>query len=871
MATITTTTVGAGNALPYPPTSAMDRNPVDNSLWIVFLTATSTIAVYKSTDGGVSWGSQGTFSATNVYSLAEMRIDSGGQHMHLCWLDNNGSVDRLIYKRIAISSGTADLSPGTLVVKSGGSGTPQAYLYGASLFPQRNPDGTFAVITAAAYHGTGASGWDLNCVSIKNDAVLTTYVNDNHIINTRHYVNSGNDTAITVSIDVEHNGDGIASTTPNLWICAQIFDRMYLIKLAWQGYKTGWTSPASATLIASGRSTVRDMPGRWDGSRYVMISQNPANLATLDVFERNQSNTSTTKRTTPVHPQGATIQSIVQSWNHITGDLRIFAVGGSAATVYYVDYIRATATWGAWTLVSATAPVTSEWSVRRGTAGAYQYDFYMTSGAGTPWTVSNVILGVNFAPSQPTWSYGTGTTPTQSGAAFDVSSSLTLDWVFNDPNTTDTQGTYALQRQIGAGTIQWWRTSDSTWQVTETQNASATTAVTLTTAQWLGAGGAADPAHVYKVRTWDAGGLPSAAYSAGLSIIPSTRVDPTLTAPTAAQILNSGIVTATWTVTEQASYRVTLTNVATGAVVSDSGFLSDPTPLTPSILSYDVPLVLPDGFSGSLTLQTRNAEGLTSVTRTVAFSVDFVEPVAPLITALASVPAQGGITVTVTQPAATGTQPATVQMDLWRRSVVTVTPTNANPTLEVNANDWTNVGYTSAVRSTAFAHSGVGSLLCTPTGAAATPYVQTTAIYPLTGGTRWEARGWFRSTTANKTVRMKLQWFDVGSSLISESIRDLTPVATVWIWGFFAAASPSTATGVRLAIGQIGTPAVGDTVYVDDMQLFAANDDNGIRINANVISGSTYLDWRTVTGTEYEYRGYAVAANSTAVYGPWQA
>jgi hypothetical protein len=870
MATITTTTVASGNAFPYPPTSAMDRNPVDNSLWIVFASAANTLAIYKSTDNGLSWGSQGTFTATGIYTLGEMRIDSGGQHVHVTWLDNNGSKDRLIYKRIPIGSGTADLSTGSAIVATGGSGTPQAFFFGACVYPNLNPDGTYAVVFGASFHGAGGSGWNLYALSIKNDGLFTTYPNDGIIYSTRHYVNSGDDTAITISCDVEHNGDGITSNTPNLWFCAQIFDRMYLVKLAWQGYKSGWTSPASATLIASGRSTVRDLPGRWDGKRYIIPSPNPSNLAQLDVYERNQSNTSTTKRTTPSHPQGATIASNVLAWNHVTGDLRVFAVGGAAATVYYVDYIRATNTWGSWTLVSATAPVTSEWSVRRGTAGDYQYDFYMASGAGTPWTVSNVVLAVNFAPNQPTWVYGTGTTPALSGAAFDVSSSLTLDWSFNDPNLTDTQGTYALQRQIGTGTIQWWRTSDSTWQTVETQNASATSAVTLTTAQWLGAGGAADPAHVYKVRTWDAGGLPSAAYSAGLSVIPSTRVDPTLTAPTAAQILNSGIVTATWTVTEQAAYRVTVTNVATGAVVHDSGFLTDPTPLAPSILSYDVPTVLQDGFSGSLTLQTKNAEGLTSVTRTVAFSVDFVEPVAPIITALTAVPASGGINVTVTQAAATGTQPATVQMDLWRRKVVTVTPTNSNPTFEVNANDWTNSNYSTAARSTVQAHTGVGSLLLTPTGAAATPFVQTTTIYPITGGSRWEARGWFRPTTANKVTRMYLQWYDNVNALISSSTRDLTPVAGVWIWGYFAAAAPSNAVGVRLAIGQLATPAAGDTMYVDDMQLFPANDDLGIRINANIASGTTYLDWRAVAGTEYEWRGYAVAANSTAVYGPWQ-
>jgi hypothetical protein len=500
--------------------------------------------------------------------------------------------------------------------------------------------------------------------------------------------------------------------------------------------------------------------------------------------------------------------------------------------------------------------------VRRSTAGRNQYDFYMTSGGGSPWTCSNVILAVNFAPTAPTWVYGTGTTPALSGAAFDVSTSLRLDWAFNDPSPTDTQGSYALSRQIGAAAIQYWRTSDSTWQAAEVQDSSITSEVTLTTGQWLGAGGASDPAHVYKVKTWDAGGLASV-YSSGLSVIPSTRVDPTLTGPTAAQVLNAGMVTATWTVAQQSAFRVTVTDVVSGAVVWDSGFVTSTT------LTYDVPTVLPNGFAGSLTLQTKNLQGLTSVTRTVAFTVVFVEPVGPVVSAIVAAPTSGGINVTVTQGAAAGTQPATVQMDLWHRKVVQSVATNANPFFETNANDWTNSNYTTMVRSTAQAHTGAASLLCTPNGSSATPLVQTTTIYPAAAGTRWEVRSWFRSTTANKSVIIKLDWYDVASAYLSSTVRIMTPVAGVWIWTYLSGTAPTNTTGVRAVAGQLNTPAAGDTIHFDDMELFPANDDVGFRIAANIASGSTTLDWRTVSGVDYEYRGYAAAANATSVFGDW--
>jgi hypothetical protein len=866
--TVTTTTATSGGAMSYPPMTLMERAPNTGHLWICLRTTDTTIAVYKSIDNGGSWSFQTSFTRSGLYDIADICIDQAGDHIHMAYLINDGTNDRIIYKRIDIRSGTPVVAAGEIFLNTGPTTTPRAYWYSASIYAYKNPDGTFAIMVFGAYHQPSYSGVYVYGVSIRNDATLSTYANDGIIRSNHNFRLTNDDSSITVSRDVEHNGDGYTTKTPNVWLSFQIHTYAYAVKLTWQGYKTGWASPTTATQIESGRTAVRDLAGRWDGKRFLVISVNPSDTTKLDVWERDAGNTKTVaKRTSPSHPVGGILANML-SYNHVTQDFRLFAVSTSPGPIYYVDFVRATGLWGSWTQAEgATNSVTSEWSVRRGTYGTNQYDVYRTVGTVTPWTVGTYALAVNFAPTAPTWITGTAGTPITNGAAFDVSSSLTLDWTFNDPNTTDTQSQYALRRQIGAGTIQWWRTSDSTWQLAETFNTSATSAVTLTTGQWLGAGGATDPAHVYMVATKDAGSLISP-YSSGLSVVPSTRVDPTLTAPTASAILNTGLVNATWTVTEQSAYRVTVTNTATGVIAHDSGWLSDPG-ATPTILSYIVPTLLADGFTGSLTLQTRNNEGLASVVRTAAFSIDFVEPVAPLITALTADPANGGIQVTVTQTAATGTQPATSVMDLWRRKVVSNTPTNSNPYFETNATDWSNVSYSTAVRSTAFAHTGVASLLCTPTGAAATPYVQTTTIYAATAGSTWTVNGWFRSTTANKVVRLKLQWYNVSSTLISESVRDFTPVAGVWIWMSYTALAPDLTTGVRWACGQTATPAAGDTLYLDEAVLLPANQDDGIRINTGVTSGAANLDWRAVTGTDYEYRAYAEAGNGTRVFGPW--
>lgn len=869
MATITTSTANTAFSMAYgyPPQTLMDVSPITGELWIMLRTTGTQMSIYKSTDQGVSWSSQGAVTRSNLQDLCAMRIDSNGENMHLVYFVSD-TLDRIYYKRIPIASGTASLTTGEVMVASGGNSTPQTFLYGADIVPIAHPDGTYTIAMAVTRRGS-QSGPTLYAWNVKNDAARTTFQNNGIFVSTRSWLVSGDDSSITCTLDVEHNGDGITSANPNLWLAWQAFGNLYCVKATFQGYKTGWTTPSAKYTVATGRTAVRDAPGRWDGERFLIASIRPSDTTKMDVFERPVSNTGASiLRTSTSHPVGA-MDAKVLSTNHVTKDFRIFAVSG-ASTVRYTDYLRASNTWTAWSQMSATVPVSNEWGAKRTTAGTNQYDGYKLSGGGSPWTASNDIMSVNFAPTAPTWVTGTAGTVTFDGAAFDVSQSLLLDWTFNDPNTTDTQGSYAVSRQIGAGTVEYWRASDSTWQAAEVQNASATTQLTLTTGQWLGGGGAADPAHAYRVKTWDSGGLASA-YSASLSVIPSTRVDPTISTPTPSQVLNSGVVEVTWTVTEQSAFRVEVINTATGVTVHDSGFIADPTPLTPAILDYTAPAVLDDGFTGQVKLTTRNAEGLQSNVITQLFSIDYVEPSAPIVTSLSDASGIfGAIDITLTQPAAVGTQPTTTRLDCYRRVVTSTTPTNANPYFETNATDWNNNGYATVARSTAQFHQGVASLLLTPNGSSATPKAQT-AIYTTIAGARWEWRGWLRSTTANKTIRIYLEWCDGLGFPISASSRDITPVATTWIYASMSAGAPVGTEGVRMIVGQIGTPAAGDTLYADELVMIPANDDTGIRVGTTLTSGNGFLDSLVVSGVNYEYRGYAVGENGTSIYGPWQA
>jgi hypothetical protein len=872
VATIGTTTANPSGAISsafgYPPNPMMDLNVKTGVLWIVFRDTTNRVAIYSSSDNGVSWTFQANFSqgGYTIEDICAMRIDASGDHLHMILLANNGSAEVGLYKRVDIRSGTPDTSA-NVVLFTGPLGTNQSFEQTGALVPVKNPDGSYHIFVAFAQIGTTA-GITVYAITVRSD--LSAFVNDGIIGPGRVFKTTNSDSSITVSVDVEHNGDGITSATPNVWAAFLIGTTTYVLRAVWKGYKAGWQTPNSSTQLATLGMSERDQPAVWEGQRYMVIRPAPGALSSMQILECKTDNSGVgSNYVSPNHPQGNIVGAKALSYNYVTRDIRIFAAAASGTNIYYIDWFRATNSWGSWTDTGLN-PVGSEWGLRRGTWGTAQYDMYYETGTSSPWTISNAIWAVNFAPTAPTWVTGTAGTVSRSGAAFDASANLTLDWDFHDPNASDTQTAKAIQRQIGTNSPQWWRSSDSTWQSFEVFNTSSTTSITFSPSSWLGAGGASDPAHVYKVAVQDSGGLTSP-YSDGLSIVPSTRVDPTLTAPTTGSTLNVGNLTPTWTVSEQSAYRVVVINTVTGATVYDSGFQSDPTPNTPSILSYTVPVALPDGFAGQVQLTTKNVEGLSSTTRTANFTIDFVEPVAPVVSALTASPATGGISVTVTQAAPSGAQPTTQIIDIWRRKSVpgTLVALNANPFFETNANDWTSSGYSTIARSTSQAHTGTASLLCTPNGTTATPKAQTTALYPVTTGDRYEFRGWLRATTTNKTLRIYIDWYTSGGSLISSTTRDLTPVAGVWIWAWVRGTAPDTAAQARIAVGELATPAAGDTLFADELQLLVANDDDGIRIVTNAVSGTPYLDWRAVTGVDYEYRAYAGATNGTLVWGQW--
>lgn len=660
MATVATTT--RADPLVYPNTGHI-HNAIPaqgHRLYTAVINAAGTgIDWYKAADAaGTSWSLRGTYSPGHtIVELASIFLDNS-ESLWFAYRANVSSEDRIYINRMHDSTTFAAASSGALLANQGNGGSPGSVYTGLDMIAVRLSDNSYRLVVAAGYQTGSQQGIVLYSCNVSSGSVYTA--NPLIVANKRMWLTAGTG-RISPTIDIEHNGDGKSGGggSPHLWVT---YGRtsMRLVKCTWTG--SGWTGPTSDVALVTGVTAADQMPGRWTGQEWIGVCPNPADGTTVLMVQRNRANTSTTTNATATHPTGV-IRNCTFAYDSVRRDVRIYAVGTSTAVLYYCDYIRATGLFSAWSTVVATAILGSppnNYSVRRNTYGLAKYDV-VTAHSGSPNTIVHTQQSLSYPPTAPAWEYGTNaTTPSANGVAMDVSASMILDWLFTDPDPGDTQSAYALSRQIGAAAIAYYRASDATWQASEQQNSSGTSSVTLLAATWA-TGGASAATHVYRVKVWDSAVVASG-YSTALSIVPSSKANPSFATPSSGGTITNDTVAITWTVSEQTAYRVTLATNPGGVVMYDSGWVQS------TDLAHTPSYTLATGTGWTIGLTTRNNEGLASTTQTRNFSVSYVTP-AVATTVASPQPAMGVIRVTITNPAPGGGQPAFASQSLWRRVV----------------------------------------------------------------------------------------------------------------------------------------------------------------------------------------------------------
>ncbi len=642
--TIATTT--NANPFEYPGMTLLCREPANSGpsgsgryVCLVKASTADNYVMYKSTDGPTNWSSMTTIVRTNVVDVGAIFMD---KYEWLFWVyrTNESSQDRIYIRRINAITGVS--SSEVLLDSPGNGGVAGAVYQGMDIKTHYHTNGWHYIAVAVGYASSGNQGVKMLGAQIdpSGNIIAANYT----FSGTTKWLFSGTAGRVTPSLDLEADSNGYDGW-PNLWV-AYGRTHLHMGKIPWTG--GGWTGSSGDVTLASNIGNVDYVTARWDGSYFYVAIPDPVNTSKVVVYRRNRGNSSTKVIRTPDHTNGVVKNCVLSYKPQPSNDFRIWAVGTTNATLYAIDYAFGTDSFGAWTSTAHTMMGTNvdNYGAKRSTDGDSRWGlYYATSGAPNTLTYEPVAVATN--PATPTW-----TNPV-SGAPGDVNAALVLSWTFFDIDPADTQGYYAVSRQIGAGALNYWRSSDSTWQTTEQQNASATSSLTLASGWAAGT----DANYTFKVKVWDVGSMASG-YSSGMVVVPSVKVNPTITSPTAAQVIGTSSVTCTWTVAEETKFRIRL-NITAGALVYDSGWV------TSTALTYTIPYSLVNATSYTITLDTANLEGLPSSDVTVQFSTSFTPPSTPTL-AVAANSAAGAVTVAITNPAGA---PSVQSQDLFRRVV----------------------------------------------------------------------------------------------------------------------------------------------------------------------------------------------------------
>ncbi len=863
MGVISTTTVL--DSLRYPSESQIDRYTT-GTLYFLKRDSSTQCTLYYSNNNGTSWTADASFTRSNLQEVSGIFID-GENNISVAYRVYESGEDRIYYRRI---KSTDSNWRSELLVASATAASAGSVYTGCSVVNFKLSSTIYVFFAIGTRNGTN-SGVTLFAATINSSDTFT--VKNTLIDGYRQWLN-GPDGVVHPALDFKHTGNAKSvGSGPALWV-AWGRGTLYCIKASWQSGPT-WYGPWTPTTVATGLTNQDHNVGRYNGYGDKFHIAIP-NGNTVTVIERKVDDSGGTARNCPnAHPQGNT-RYVALSNSATSNSYRVYAVGTSNPDLYYVDYNAAGASWGSWTLVTATdivGTVPNNFSVRRNNYGNGQYDLAIAGGS-TPYTLTHTSSTSASAPKTPV------ITSPENGSANDVAQTLTLQWTFTDDDPLDSQSAYAIRRVIGASTT-YWNNGTSSWQGSEVFNTSSTTSKAFSS----GWGADSDAVHFYSVRVRDQSSLTSG-YSNSVMVIPSAKNNPTITSPGAS--VTTPNISASWTVSSQSAYRLVLK--ASGTSVYDSGWVDS------TSTSAAIPYTLVNGGSYSVELTTRNAEGLQSNTVTQAFTATFTPPAAASLV-LTPLAAQGIIRVGIVNPEGVGSVPGAVSNTLYRRKVgesgngvkvAELSPTRVNmlnvndANIETNIGNWqsNNSGVATITRSTAQALDGVASAALTQVttgpmpGAYLTPYPNG---YPAVAGETYTFYYWARAASTVRSQRARLFWFSGPAGAVNNgTINGASAVDSNSGWTKFeiTGVAPAGTTFLIPAIlssADNAATAVSEVHYADRMWLGKTSDLNLIGTIPNPGSAVTYDDFTVASGVEYEYRVMTVATNGAASYSSWVA
>jgi hypothetical protein len=900
VSTIATTT--NGSPFLYPGQTLLVRQPNANRyICLVKATTADNYVMYQSTDGGGTWAVLATIVRTNVVDIGQIFIDIYG-YLFWTYRTNESSQDRVYIRVVNTLSAVVDAE--VMLANPGNGGVAGTYYSGLDVraYYSVSQARRYGVVAVGVNTGVGAIQ-GVQIFGFTAAAGQPVAASQGIISGNTRWTHSGTTGRVGPSMDLEHNGDGY-SGTPNLWI---VYGRAHikLVKVPWTG--SGWSGSPSETTIYSNVGTTNQQCARWDGSRLLMAAPDPVTTTQVMLIERDRGNSTTTVHRTAAHTTGV-VRNCAMSCDPNTGNARVWAVGTSTAVLYQSDWTRLTDVWSAWGSTGATilGAAADNYGAKRTSYGDAKWGLY-TAASGAPNTLTYTPISLSYPPNQPVWS-----SPPQ-GAAVDVGLPVRLDWVFSDSDPGDALSSYAISRQIGAGALNYWRASDSTWQVAEVQNTSANDLL-FVPAGWASA---SDAVYTFKAKVWDGAGSPSI-YSAGLMIVPSTPVNPAITSPTASQVIGTGSLPVTWSATEQTQDRITMVrsgildtftrSASSSWGTSDSGQAW--TTVNGSAADYSVSGTVGVHSNGSLnilrttTIDLGNADQDVTIDCIINKATPTTAPVTQRICARYTdgnnhyvaqlvLSTAGAMTLQLLKrvtgtlsgdlaPSVTLQASGHASGDSWRvriQVVGTAVRAKAWPAAVSEPSGWyQDVTDTDLTTGTLFGVISRVDTGNTDTLPITTNYDNLHAVPSASPDydSGWVADAAARETVPPVTLATGEAWVLVLRTTNLEGLESVsqrryitvnfTPPATPTL-----VATPMAAAGViRVAITNPTPGGAQPAVASQDLYRRPVGDTStGVRVATGLTNAATFDDWRAVSGVLYEYRAQTFGVTSVSTYSAW--
>lgn len=255
------------------------------------------------------------------------------------------------------------------------------------------------------------------------------------------------------------------------------------------------------------------------------------------------------------------------------------------------------------------------------------------------WDESDGVFTIrhNVAPNAPT-----NLSPS-SGAPVDRAVVNRLSWLYNDPNSGDSQSKYDLQ---------WRPQSNTNW------NTVSRVTVNNNNNNWDA------PANTFpyggiewRVRTYDQAGLSSSYSAVEIFFAGDKPSAPTITNPADTSTVSVANPTVQWSSSGQVSYLLKVLDSASTEIYSFSGSTNK---------AHTVQYDLANQTDYRIELSITNADGLISDADSVAITVSYTPPAKAILTATSDAD-RALITLNVDNPMPAGTEPSVAYNNVYRR------------------------------------------------------------------------------------------------------------------------------------------------------------------------------------------------------------